>query len=518
MDEAADAGGRGGIEHPPSGNHVAARWVIAAGPTGWAQGPSQVHDGVRPAESRVEIRAEKGAGVERNHPVDVIHALEKGHDSLTHLTGDPGNDHRTHGHTMAAVSELGPSGGQDSNPFGFLGDLMKMFMADGPLNTQIARQATLAVATGGQVEPNVDPLDRLRLEELLRIADLHVADTTGLATAQTGRVVSVKAVTRAEWGYYTLDHYRPLFEGLARSLTAPSPPGAGPGAESLGLGDQDGPVNPGDLFSGLFNPADPEAGLLGSLPQVLGPFFLGAQAGTLCGHLASQAMGQYELPIPRPLGDELLMVPTTITTFATDWSLPPDDVRLWVCLSELTHHAVLGRPHVRERLDTLLAEFVSGFRVDPTALTGQLEQLDLTDPSSLPDLFNNPEALLGAVTTPAQYEVESQLAAVVSAVEGYVDHIVDIVGQRLIGSHGSLTEALRRRRVERHDADDLIRQLFGLELSRPAYERGQRFVNGVVERAGEEGLARLWRSAKELPTPAEIDAPGLWLERIDLPD
>jgi putative hydrolase len=172
---------------------------------------------------------------------------------------------------------------------------------------------------------------------------------------------------------------------------------------------------------------------------------------------------------------------------------------------------------VRARLEELLGQFVSGFRVDPSALTGQLEQLDLSDPSSLPELFSNPEALLGAVTTTAQHDVEAQLAAVVAAIEGYVDHVVDLVGQRLIGSHGLLTEALRRRRVEASDADQLVRELFGLDLSQAAYDRGQRFVKGVVERAGEEGLARLWQSARELPTPAEVDAPGLWLERIDIP-
>ncbi len=40
----------------------------------------------------------------------------------------------------------------------------------------------------------------------------------------------------------------------------------------------------------------------------------------------------------------------------------------------------------------------------------------------------------------------------------------------------------------------------------------------MVERAGEEGLRRLWNGERELPTPAEVDAPGLWLARIDLPD
>jgi uncharacterized protein (DUF2342 family) len=166
---------------------------------------------------------------------------------------------------MACVSELGPGGGQGGNPFGFLGDLMKMFLTDGPLNWQIARQAALVAATGGEVEPNVDPLDRLRMEELLRVADLHVSDATGLATAQTGRIVSIRAVTRAEWAYYTLDHYRSLFEGLAAALTA-SPTGV-------------------DITAGLPDGLDMD-GLLGNLPQVLGPFFLGAQAGTMCGHLA----------------------------------------------------------------------------------------------------------------------------------------------------------------------------------------------------------------------------------------
>jgi uncharacterized protein (DUF2342 family) len=38
----------------------------------------------------------------------------------------------------------------------------------------------------------------------------------------------------------------------------------------------------------------------------------------------------------------------------------------------------------------------------------------------------------------------------------------------------------------------------------------------VVERAGPEGLDPLWRDARSLPTPAEVDAPGLWLARVEM--
>jgi uncharacterized protein (DUF2342 family) len=49
-------------------------------------------------------------------------------------------------------------------------------------------------------------------------------------------------------------------------------------------------------------------------------------------------------------------------------------------------------------------------------------------------------------------------------------------------------------------------------------DRGAAFIEGVVERAGEEALIRLWADERDLPTPAEVDAPGLWLARIGLLD
>jgi uncharacterized protein (DUF2342 family) len=103
-------------------------------------------------------------------------------------------------------------------------------------------------------------------------------------------------------------------------------------------------------------------------------------------------------------------------------------------------------------------------------------------------------------------------------VVGVVDHVMDEVGTKLISSYGMLTEALRRRRVETADADRFVERLLGLELTQSTYDRGANFVTGVIERAGADGLARLWESDKMLPSPPEVDAPGLWLARIDLPE
>jgi putative hydrolase len=375
-------------------------------------------------------------------------------------------------------------------------DLARMLTSQGPINWEFARQLALMTANEGESEANPDPLARVRLDELLRVAELHVEEATGLSASVGGRVLSVRAVTRSDWALRTLQAWKPLLEtlatALARSTSTPPP------MEELG--------------------GDPMARLLGNLPQAMAPLLFGIQAGTMVGHLATRAMGQYDLPVPRPPGDELLMVPVAIDGFAQDWSLAADDVRLWVCLHELAHHAVLSRPHVRQRLDQLMTAYVNAFEPDSSALEERLTMFDPTDMSSLQATFSNPEVLLGEMETPAQREVMVPLSALLSAVVGYVDHIMDVVGKRLIASYGPLTEAMRRRRVEEGEGTKFVGKLLGVSLDSAAYERGSSFVAGVLERAGEEGLARLWHSAKELPTPAEISAPGLWLARIDLPD
>src|SRR6516165_3085622 len=116
----------------------------------------------------------------------------------------------------------GPFGG------GPLGDLMRnlarLFTTQGPLNWEIARQMAQWAATGGEPEPNPDPSSRVRLEELIRVAELHVSEATGLSVASSG-LLTVRAVSPSEWALRTLDAWRPLLEKLASKMSAslPSP-------------------------------------------------------------------------------------------------------------------------------------------------------------------------------------------------------------------------------------------------------------------------------------------------------
>ena len=390
------------------------------------------------------------------------------------------------------------------DPFGgipFLADLARMFGQGGGLPWDNARQVAVSVATGGESEPNVDPMERMRIEQLARVADLHVADVTGLRTSQSGRPIAAVPVTRTGWVMASLEAYRPLVERLATSL-APDSDGLDDGPEDLD---------------------DPMAGMFGGMLAMLQPMMLAMTAGSMVGHLGRRSLGQYDLPIPRPQAgqsaDELLLIVPNLDVFAAEWSLPADDLRLWICVNEIAHHAIFGVPHVRARLDDLLTRYVSSFANDFTALEERIGHIDPSDPAALAglqELIGSPDVILGAITSADQDLLRPQLDAIVAVVEGVVDHVLDVVGDKLISGYGMLTEALRRRRVEAAEADRFVERLFGLELTQATYDRGSAFVGGVLERAGEEGLRRLWVDASQLPTPAEVDAPGLWLARIDL--
>lgn len=402
------------------------------------------------------------------------------------------------------MSTPGPFGG--GNPFEgmpIFGDLAKLFSNQGPVNWDVARQIGGYMAAEGQAEGNVDPLERIKLGELARVAELQIGDFTGLATSVAGRALTIRATNRSEWAAATLEAYKPLFERLAGSLGRGSMqvPGLEPGdAEGNGIGDAMGEE------------------MLGNLLGVMTPMILGMQLGLMVGHLAKRSLGQYDLPVPRPPGDELLVVAGNLDAFAKDWSLPLDDLRLWVCLDSVAHHAVLGRPHVRARLEELLLTYAAGFTPDANAMGERMATIDPTDQSSWENVFGDPEALFGAIESDEQRRIRPALEALTSTIEGYVDYTMDEVGGRLIGSYGQLSEALRRRRVEADKGDRFVERLFGLELSQRQYDRGEAFVRGIVEREGAAGLNRLWASARELPTPNEVDAPGLWWERINLPE
>jgi putative hydrolase len=411
-----------------------------------------------------------------------------------------------------------PESGDAGNPFqSLLGDLMNMLGSAGANQWEMTRSFALNVATGGTPEANVDPVQRIRLEQLARVAELNVTDATGLPVTPDGRRLTCVPVGPGDWTLRALDSWRSLLTAMTPS-SGPNP-GVPPTGDTHGTSD---PYGADDPMGGLGD-------LLGQWATTIGPMFFGLQVGSVVGHLSQRALGQYPLAVPWAPSDELLLVTSNIASFATDWSLPEEEALLWVCARELASNSVLTRPSVRGRMEELLAALAESSAAAQQDLTGRLGALGSPggldglggagmDLESLQGMFGDPEALLGELLTPESRRSSDQLTALAVVIDAYADHVANLVGEKLVGSHTQLAEAWYRRRIERGKGEEAAGALFGLDLDQTQVDRGRSFVSGVIERAGEEGLARLWTSGRNLPTPSEVDAPGLWLERINLPE
>src|SRR3954454_8721672 len=187
----------------------------------------------------------------------------------------------------------------------FFDDIMKMLRTEGPVNWDLTRQFAQWATTEGQPESNVDPIHRIRLGELLRVAELHVSDATGLPTGLPGGLLTVRPVPKAEWARAALDDWKPLLEGLADSLGNPKKMTGG-GTDPADLSGLSG------LSEALAEQREGEpdmSGLLGELTSFIGPLFMSIQIGGMAGHLAHRALGRHDPPPPPPPSPQLLSRP-----------------------------------------------------------------------------------------------------------------------------------------------------------------------------------------------------------------
>ena len=382
------------------------------------------------------------------------------------------------------------------NPFGglpFFNDMMRAMSQQGPLNWDLAQQFAQLGAVGDSPDPEPDSSTRLAYNALADIADMHVREVTALPTGPKDTHSEILTTTRARWAHRTLTDLRPLFTDLATALSTRDD-----------LGD---------------TPDDPMAAMLANLSNMMAPAMMGMSIGSMVGALASHALGQYELPLSRPHASEILIVSSSVDAFATEWSIATDDLRMWVLIHELSSHAVLATPAVKNGLMATVQRHVAAFRPDPQALMESIGELDPSDEdamSRIQSLFSDPMVLMGAVRTTEQEAMAPLLDAYVASIAGYIDFVVDAVSSRLLGVSSPIAEAVRRRRAEYGADAQLIQRLLGISTSRAQQVRGRAFIDGVVERAGAHSLQTLLTDPVHLPTPNEVDAPGLWLARLEV--
>ena len=178
-----------------------------------------------------------------------------------------------------------------------------------------------------------------------------------------------------------------------------------------------------------------------------------------------------------------------------------------------------GEPLVRKNILWLLRALARHLE------TGALDELTLTtNASQLTRFAADLKALVdtvreGGIATlalsPERRELFDRMQALMAVLEGYAEHVMDAVGGDVLDDLPALRGALNRRRRERSGFLRLFERLIGMDLKLRQYEQGKAFCDGVVARAGIDGLNRVWHGPESMPSIAELNDPVGWLARTE---
>jgi coenzyme F420 biosynthesis associated uncharacterized protein len=271
-------------------------------------------------------------------------------------------------------------------------------------------------------------------------------------------------------------------------------------------------------LAGLATVLEPAAEKLAGNSNALGAIaggVLAVEAGAVSGFLAGRVLGQYEFPVLEPERDaRLLFVAPNLAQAAGQLEAADDQLLRWVALHEMTHALQFGGvPWLRPHLKELLGELLGSLQFNPRSL---LRVPDVTDLRRLAERVRE-DGLATLMIGADRRGALDRIQAFMAVLEGYAEHVMDAVGASVLDDLPGLRSALGKRRRDRSGFLKLIDRLLGMDLKLRQYEQGKAFCDGVVARAGIEGLNRVWSGPEAMPTIPELSDPAAWLARTERP-
>ena len=363
---------------------------------------------------------------------------------------------------------------------GIFEQLFKMLQSSGPVNWKLAREVTKSLAGAPTL---VEPAVAEEYRELAHVADARISAVVDLPSPSPGEL---NPTDRATWAAENQQSFRVLVEPLADKLSGLSEGGI------PGVGDMGG-------MSAMLAP--------------LGPALLGIQAGTMVGFMSHRSLGQFDTGIPAMDHDRPYVIVPNLDDFAIDHGVDHRQVRLWAALHEVAFHRIMAVEWVRGRFVELVEQYYATVELDTSELLGTLGSM--SNPEDVQRMIAEGDAdassLISSTSDPDRL---AAVQAFTAFIEGYGDHIVHRAGGELLPSIDRIETAYRTRRTEPDQTEQFLQQFAGLSLERHRATDAASFCAEVVERWGDEALARVWEDPSNMPTMDELTDPIGWNARV----
>jgi uncharacterized protein (DUF2342 family) len=358
------------------------------------------------------------------------------------------------------------------------GDIFSMLSQQGPdAWYATATQLALNIARGEDGDPNPQPIERQRLEELAPLVARHVDALFGVSSE-----TSVTAVNRSALTLAALEQWKPLMAPMTQ--------------KSPTLNTEDLDTSDSALFS--------------QISSTIGPLFTGFQMGSVAGHFSERAWSLAVLPLPRLDGRRLLVV-NNLANFASEWSLDRDEVFVFALAQEFVASLVLSQPGTGDALRALLIDAVN----ESAAVQGDLiERLQsMFEDGDINSLMSNPESLLDAISTPEESDATRAINAAASVLLAFFSAAAQNITESMLGPRPALVEAYARHRRSDARGEDAAAALFGISTQGAHHDEATTFVATLAAEHTLSVFGALLR-VDGLPSAKELTDPAAWYERV----
>jgi uncharacterized protein (DUF2342 family) len=368
-----------------------------------------------------------------------------------------------------------------TNPFGdMFGDIFSMLNQQGPdAWFTTATQLALNIARGEDGDPNPEPIERQRLEELAPLVGRHVDALFGVVSEP-----EVVAVNRSALTIAALEQWRPLMDPMMTS----TPPTPSAGQELEESSNQ----------------------LMAQISSTIGPLFAGFQMGSVAGHFSARAWSLAVLPLPR-LNNRHLLVVNNLANFANEWSLERDEVYVFALAQEFVASLVLNQPGTGDALRALLIDTVNEANAIQGNLMGRLQTM--MESGDINDMMSNPEALLDGIEVPEESDATRAINAAASVLLAFFYAAAHDITEKLLGPRPALVEAYARHRRSDARGEDAAAALFGISTQGPHHDAATAFVTTLTAQHSLSVFGALLR-VDGLPSATELENPSAWYERV----
>jgi putative hydrolase len=372
-------------------------------------------------------------------------------------------------------------------PFGdipLFRELQKLLSSsEGPINLEIARQVAGSIAVQDSPRPPPDEKLESIFSEAVRSSEQVLSGYTGL---QRDEPMMARTIDRSRYAIETLDAWKWLLVKLF-----------GHYSEQIGS---------------LMGPEEGAGPSTKTVIEQIGPLMFGLQAGTLVGQIARDASARYDPPIPRDDDGRVFVVEDVVQEIATGYSLELHDFVRYLALHEGARHLILiTSPWTTRYFRSLLTESIEATEIDVSDMERRL--MDLQGQEALQEGFSV-EQLLPIVPTDRHQRAVDRLKSFMAALDGYATHVMDQVGERVLGPSERLEESMARRSATPSDGRRMLTALLGLSFDKSMSAAGTTFCAAIVKLRGIRSLNSMWEAPDNLPTPEEIRDPFTWMERV----